>query len=226
MPTTGEVVAMRVQELYDKLFAFIPNLALALVALILGWLIGSVLGGLAEKILDTLKIDSLANSVGLDRLSARTGKKLSISAFAKWLVKWFFIVASFLIAADLLNMPQVGSFLLEKVIPYFGHVIVAMAILLIGTVAANFLQGVVRHALQAGDLRTSDALSLVTRWSIMIFAILAAIAELQVASAFVQDLFRAIIAMLAIAGGIAFGLGGQGHAKKVLDAVEDDVTGK
>ena len=226
MPTTGEVVAGRLQLLYDRIINLIPSLVVAIIILILGWLIGSVLGGLVEKILDAIKIDSLANSLGLDKLSERTGKKLSISRFGHWLVKWFFIVASFLMAADILKLEQVASFLLDRVIPYFGHVIVAVAILLIGTVAANFLQGVVRHTLAAGGLHTSDTLALVTRWSILIFAILAAISELQVASDFVQDLFRAIIAMLAIAGGIAFGLGGQHHAKKVLDVIEDDVTKK
>ena len=139
-------------------------------------------------------------------------------------MKWFFIVATFVAAADILGLSQVGAFLYGEVIPYFGNVIVAVAILLIGMIAANFLHGVVKHALQAGGLRTSDTLALITKWAILIFALLAALSELRVASDFVQDLFRAFVAMLAVAGGIAFGLGGKEHAKKILDAIEDDVT--
>lgn len=223
MPT-GEVVAVSLQGLYDRLAMFVPNFVVAIIVLILGWMIGSALGGLVQKILETIKIDSLANTVGLDKLSDRTGKKLSVAAFGNWLVKWFFIIATFVAAADILGLSQVGAFLYGQVIPYFGNVIVAVAIMLIGMVAANFLQGVVRHALSAGGLRTSDSLALITKWAILVFAFLAALAELRVAEAFVSDLFRAVVAMLAVAGGIAFGLGGQGHAKKVLDAIEDDVT--
>ncbi|OGE75350.1 MAG: hypothetical protein A3C85_02360 [Candidatus Doudnabacteria bacterium RIFCSPHIGHO2_02_FULL_48_21] len=220
----GEVVAVSLQGLYDRLAIFVPNFIVAVIVLILGWMIGAALGGLVQKILETLKVDSLANTVGMDKLSERTGKKLSVATFGNWLVKWFFIIATFVAAADILGLAQVGSFLYGQVIPYFGSVIVAVAIMLVGMIAANFMHGVVRHALQASGLRTSDSLALLTKWAILIFTFLAVLSELRVAETFVQDLFRAVVAMLAIAGGIAFGLGGRDHAKKILDSIEDDVT--
>ncbi len=222
MPT-GEVIAISLQGLYDRLTGFLPVLIVAIVVLILGWMVGSGLGTLVQKILDAIKIDNLANSLGLDKLSARTGKKLSVAVFGNWLVKWFFLIATFVAAADILGLSQVSVFLYGQVIPYFGNVIVAVAIMLIGVVAANFLQGVVRHTLNAGGLHTSDSLALITKWAVLIFAFLATLSELKVASGFVQDLFRAVVAMVAIAGGIAFGLGGKEHAKKALDAIERDL---
>ena len=223
---TGAVVANSLQELYERLVMFVPNFIVALIVLVLGWMVGSALGTLVEKILEAIKIDSLANSVGLDKLSERTGKKLSVSRFGNWLVKWFFIIATFVAATDILNLNKVSVFLYGAVLPYFGNVIIAVAIMLVGMVAANFLQSVVRHALEAGGLRTSDTLALLTKWAILVFALLSALSELGVANSFVQDLFRAFVAMLAIAGGLAFGLGGRDHAKKVLDKIEDDITGK
>ena len=225
MPT-GEIIAVSLQGLYDRIASFVPVLVVAIIVLILGWLVGIGLGNLVQKLLEAVKVDNLANSLGLDKLSVRTGKKLSISMFGNWLVKWFFIIATFVAAADILGLSQVSTFLYGQVIPYFGNVIVAVAILLIGMVAANFLQGVVRHSLHAGGLHTSDTLALITKWSVLVFAFLAMLAELGVASEFVQDLFRAFVAMVAIAGGLAFGLGGRDHAKKILDEVEKDVTGK
>jgi len=222
MPT-GEVVATSLEGLYTRGLAFLPTLIVGIVVLILGWVIGIGLGNLTQKVLEALKVDQLADSLGLDRLSARTGKKLSVSNFGNWIVKWFFLVATFVAAADIFGLSQVSVFLYGQVVPYFGNVIIAVAILLVGMVAANFLQGVVRHSLQAGGLHTSDTLALVTKWAILVFAFLAALSELRVASSFVQDLFRAFVAMLAVAGGIAFGLGGKEHAKKVLDSVERDL---
>src|SRR3989344_8976637 len=183
MPT-GEIIAVSLQGLYDRIASFIPVLVVAIIVLILGWLVGIGLGNLVQKILEAVKVDNLANSLGLDKLSARTGKKLSISMFGNWLVKWFFIIATFVAAADILGLSQVSTFLYGQVIPYFGNVIVAVAILLIGMVAANFLQGVVRHSLHAGGLHTSDTLALITKWSVLVFAFLAMLAELGVASEF------------------------------------------
>src|SRR3989338_1674879 len=224
MQTTGDVVATSLQGLYDKLAAFLPVLVVGLVVLILGWIVGIGLGNLVGKLLEMLNVDNLANSLGLDKLSERTGKKLSVAAFGNWLVKWLFIIATFVAAADIFGLSDVSKFLHGDVLPYFGSVIVAVAVMLIGMVAANFLQGVVRHSLAAGGLHTSDTLALITKWAILIFAFLAALAELHVASAFVTDLFRAVVAMLAIAGGVAFGLGGKEHAKKVLDHLEKDMS--
>lgn len=225
MPT-GEVIAVSLQGLYDRLAAFVPVLVVAIIVLILGWLVGAGLGNIVQKILEAIKVDSLASTLGLDKLSARMGRKLSVAGFGNWLVKWFFIIATFVAAADILGLSQVSSFLYGQVIPYFGNVIVAVAILLVGMIAANFLHGVVRHSLQAGGLHTSDTLALVSKWAVLVFAFLAALAELRVAAGFVQDLFRAFVAMLAIAGGLAFGLGGREHARKALDAIEKDVRRK
>lgn len=225
MPT-GEVIAISLQSLYDRIASFVPVLVVAIIVLILGWIVGLGLGNLVQKLLEIIKIDSLANSLGLDRLSGRVGRKLSVAVFGNWLVKWFFIVATFVAAADILGLQQVSTFLYDAVIPYFGNVIVAVAIMLIGMVAASFLEGIVRHSLRAGGLHTSDTLALITKWAVLIFAFLAALSELRVATEFVQTLFTAFVAMLAIAGGLAFGLGGKEQARKVLDAIEKDVTGK
>ena len=225
MPT-GEVIAVSLQSLYERIAGFVPVLIVSLVVLILGWIVGIGLGNLVQKLLEIIKVDALANSLGLDRLSGRVGRKLSVAVFGNWLVKWFFIVATFVAAADILGLQQVSTFLYGEVIPYFGNVIVAVAILLIGMVAASFLEGIVRNSLRAGGLHTSDTLALITKWSVLIFAFLAALSELRVATEFVQTLFTAFVAMLAIAGGLAFGLGGKEQARKVLDAIEKDVTGK
>ncbi|MDP3993530.1 MAG: hypothetical protein U1C57_03635, partial [Candidatus Doudnabacteria bacterium] len=214
------------QDLYTRIITFLPNLVVGVVVLILGWIVGIGLGNLVQKILEMVKVDSLANSVGLDRLAQRMGRKLSVASFGNWLVKWFFIVATFVAATDILNLPQVSNFLYVQVIPYFGNVIIAVAIMLIGAVAADFLQGIVRNSLHAGGLSTSDTLGLITKWAILIFAFLAALDQLGVASSFVQELFKAIVWGVVAAGVLAFGLAGKDHAKKALDAIEKDMNGR
>lgn len=224
--TTGEVIARSLETLFNQIAEFIPVFVVAVVVLILGWLVGLALGNLVQKFLEMVKVDAAANSLGFDRLSARTGKRLSIAVFGNWLVKWFFIIATFVAAADILNLEQVSDFLYVQVIPYFGNVVVAVAIMVIGAVAANFLQGVVRHSLLVGGFHTADTLATVTKWAILIFAILAALSQLRVAEDFLEKLFEAIVFMIAGAGALAFGLGGKDHAKKFLDSLEKDAKGK
>lgn len=221
------VVVDSLQGLYDKIILYLPNLIAALIVLIVGWIIGSVLGNLVRRLLVLLKIDMLADQLGMDKLSAKTGRNLSIAAFGDWLIKWFFFLATLVAAADILGLQEVTQFLYSDVLPYAGHVVVAMAILLLGILAADFFGGLVTAAVKASDtVKSSAALGWLTKWAIIIFAVIAALSQLQLATAFLQDLFRAIVAMLAIAGGLAFGLGGKDHARKILDEVESGLSRK
>ncbi len=223
-PTYQMTVVQALGDLYAKTLTYLPNLLAAIIVLIVGWLLGIFLSKLVHKILETIKIDQLANQLGMQNLAEKTGRKLSLAALGGWLIKWFFFLGSFIAAADILGLEAVSTFLYQDVLGYAGHVIVAMAILLLGILAANFFAGVVSTTVKASGLHKGDTLGTFTRWAILVFTVIAALSQLQIATSFLQDLFRAIIAMLAIAGGLAFGLGGKDHAKKVLDDIEYSLT--
>jgi hypothetical protein len=220
----GSSIRDSLQGLWYKLISFVPNLIAAILVLLLGWLVATFLSRLVHKILVSIRVDQFADRLGLTTLSQRTGRKLTISGLGQWFVKWFILIGVFIAAADILGLTQVSVFLYGKVFPYFGDVIVAVAILMIGIIAANFMGDMVKGAVEAAEMRRAAALASVTRWSIIIMTVFTAMAKLRVDTHFIENLFIAIVAMFAIAGGIAFGLGGREHAKKVLDAIERDIT--
>lgn len=220
--TYSSAVSNSLSDLYARLINFLPNFLVAIILLIVGWIIAVFLAKLVKQALKSVKVDEVGDKLGLDVLSARTGVKMSISGAIAWIIKWFLLIAIFLAAADILGLTQISQFL-NQVLLYIPNVVAAAAILLVGALVANFLSKLVRHSVQAAGLSSADLIGSVTQWAIMIFTVLATLAQLKVAEAFVQTLFTGIIAMLAIAGGLAFGLGGKEHASKVLDKVEKDV---
>ncbi len=219
-----DAVTRSFTNLWERIIAFLPNILAAAVILLAGWIIGTFVGGLLRKGLQAIGIDNIGSQVGLRTLSQRSGHNISIPRIVEWIVKWFFIISSIIAAADILGMNDVTNFFYHDVLGYAGHVLVAMVILLLGMIAANFLSDVVESTVKAGGFAAAGMLGSLTRWSIIIFALLAALTELQIASSFLQDFFRALVAMFAIAGGLAFGLGGKDHARKVLDYVEQGIT--
>ncbi len=222
-PTYQVTVVNALQDLYSKTLTYLPNLVAAIIVVIIGWILATFLSKLVQQLLVMIKIDQLANQLGLQNLSEKVERKLSLANFGQWLVKWFFFLGSFIAAADILGLEGVSTFLYQDVLGYAGHVIVAMAILLLGILAANFFSNIVVASIKASGLHTGDSLGAITKWAIVLFSVLAALSQLQIATAFLQDLFRAVVAMIAIAGGIAFGLGGQAHAKKVLENIEQNL---
>ena len=209
-----------VYNLYERVIQFLPNIVAAVVVLLIGWMVGHFLGNLLKRGLEAIGIDAFGNQLGLKHLSERSGRRISIANLVQWVVKWFFILSSIIAAADILGLSTVTDFFYQDVLGYAGHVIIAMVILLLGILAANFLGDIIEGSVKAGGFASAALLGSLARWSIMAFAIIAALSELQIAQNFLMDLFRAVIAMLAIAGGLAFGLGGKEHAHKVLNYIE------
>ncbi len=209
-------------NVWAKFVSFLPNFIVAVVVLIVGWIIAVALAKLVKSVLMSAKIDEVGEKMGLDQLSARSGMKLTISGAIAWLLKWFLLIVVFLAAADILGLDQVSAFL-DQVLLYIPNVVAAAAILLVGSLVARFLGRLVRTSVHAAGLMSADLLGTVTQWAVMIFAVLATLSQLNVARNFVETLFTAFVYMLAIAGGLAFGLGGKEHASRVLDKIEKDI---
>jgi hypothetical protein len=222
MPNYTDAVSLSLQDLYARFISFIPNFLVAVIILVVGWIVASAVARLIKSLLHSVKVDEVGDKLGLDEVSARTGMKMSVSGALAWLVKWFVLIAVFLAAADILGLDDISDFL-ENVLAYIPNVIAAAAILLVGTLVAGFLARLVKHSVQAAGLSSADLLGSVTQWAVMVFTILATLEQLDVAKTFVTTLYTGFIAMLAIAGGLAFGLGGRDHASKVLDKIEKDI---
>ncbi|NCO80485.1 hypothetical protein GW869_01785 [bacterium] len=60
-------------------------------------------------------------------------------------------------------------------------------------------------------------------WAIWLFAILAILYQLQIASNLILAIFIGMVATISIALGIAFGLGGKDLAAKILKELEEKI---
>ncbi len=210
------------ENLYNGFVDFLPEFLVAVIVLVVGWILAAIIARGIKTLLQSAKVDEFGDRMGLDQVSQRTGIKMSIAGTIAWLVKWFLLVALFLAAADILGLDQIAEFL-RRVLDYIPNVVAAAAILLAGLMLARFLARVVRGSVQAAGLSSADLLAAVTQWSIAVFTILAALQQLGIAPDLIGTLFTAFVYMIALAGGLAFGLGGKEHASRVLDKIERDI---
>ena len=223
LTTWADVVNSSFQNLFYGLVDFIPNLVVALIIFVIGWLIGVGLGRVVAQIVGSLRIDQALRSAGVEQILSHAGFPLNSGAFLGVLVKWFFVVVFLVASLDVLGLSEVTVFLREVVLGYLPQVIVAVLILLVAAVVADVVQRLVAGAAKAARLSAANFLGAVARWSIWIFAILAALDHLEVATAFVQTLFTGVVVAIALALGLAFGLGGQAAAARYLDRVREQI---
>lgn len=221
--TWADVLSQSFQNLFYGLVAFIPNLVVAIVIFVVGWLVGAGLGRVVAQIVNSLRVDQALKATGLERLLSRAGFELSSGKFLGFLVKWFFVIVFLVAALDVLHLSTVNLFISEVVLGYLPQVIVAVLILLVAAVVAQAAENVVIGGAKAASLRSAGFIGKVARYAIWIFAILAALAQLNVAAAFVQTLFTGIVIAVSLGLGLAFGLGGQASAAKYLEHLQSEI---
>ena len=224
LDTWSLVLTSSFQDLWRAVVSFVPNLFIAVVIFLLGWLVGSVLGRWVDQLIRSIKIDNLLKGIGFDKALERANMSLNSGAFLGALVRWFVIVVFLMASMEVLGLSEVTNFLRNIVIGYLPNVIAATLILLVAAVIADALRRVVIGSAKAAEIRSANFLGNITRWAVWLFAIIAALLQLGVAVALLQTLFTGLVAMLALAGGLAFGLGGKEVAAKFWDKWHQDMA--
>lgn len=222
----AQIFVGTLEQVWVDVASLIPSILMAIVLLVLGWILGAGFGRIVAQLVETLKIDAALRSAGVDAVVTRMGHTLNAGAFLGALVKWFVIAIFLVVALEVLQLTQVTAFLSQIVFFYLPQVIVAVLILLIAAVVADFVQELVVGAAKAAEIGSPYFVGSVARWSIWIFAILAALDQLSVASAFVQTLFTGIVVAISLALGLAFGLGGQQAAARYIERVSAELGKK
>ena len=216
------VLEMSFYSLWNDVLAYIPSVLIALLVLIVGWIIAGSLKVVIESIFAKLKVNDALDKAGVDTLAQKAGYKLKAGVFVGTLVKWFVILVFFVAALEILNLDQVTIFFRDVVLGYLPKVIVSVLILLVSTIVANVASASVTAGARAAEIKTAELLGTLTRYSILVFAVLAVLSQLNIAAELVNTLFMGIVFAGSLAIGLAFGLGGKEAASRYIA----EMTGK
>ncbi len=199
--------------------AGVPDVLAAIVVFLLGVVIGVVLKNIVVRVLKTINLGSMTKRVGLDKVFSGD---YQVADLLGDLVKWFFIIVFLLQALTIAHLEKVNE-VVTKLLAYVPNVFAAAAVVFVGVVVADLTSRVVTEAARALGSKVAHLLGDFSRYSIVAIVAFTALAQLGVNTLFLDRLFTAIVVMVALAGGLAFGLGGRDLAKDVLDRVRKNV---
>jgi hypothetical protein len=196
------------------ILAAIPKLIAFILIAIAGWIIASLVARAVEGLLRSVRFNDMAQRSGFGGFVANTGVTTDAAGFVALIAKWFIRLIALVVAFDALGLPAVSD-VLRLLLLWLPNVVVAVAVLIIGGLAANALAGLVRGATAKADLGNPDLLANIARVAVWAFAIVVAVNQLGIARELVNTLFAATVGALALAAGLAFGLGGRETAAEI-----------
>lgn len=195
---------------------FIPTIIAAILIVLAGILVGKWLRWLTVKLLETLRLSSFTKNTAIEKFLQKAEVTAKIEQVVGNIVRWLVILVFFIAATNLLGLTPVSDFL-SSILRYIPNVISAALILTVGVIVAGLVESLVKGSLSQINVSTGRLVSKITSYMIMVFTILAAFAELNIASDLINTLFIGFVAMLAIGFGLAFGLGAKDVVAKILD---------
>lgn len=194
---------------------FVPRLIAGTLILLIGIVIASIVKQLILALTKSLKIDSYLGKYGVPELRPN----YTWSDLIAEIVRWFVIIIFLIPTADIWGLPRIGT-LLNEILLYLPNVFVAVIIGLVGLVLARLAHDVILASVKGINKDSAELIATATQWAINIFVVLAVLNQLGVATDLIRILFTGFVAMIALAGGIAFGLGGQKNAGEILDGIK------
>ena len=198
--------------------AFIPNIISGTIILLLGILVASLLRNVMTGVFKALKLEDYFKHYGIPVAK----DEFSWTNILSEIVRWFIIILFLIPTAEIWGLPQVAR-ILDTFLLYIPNVFVAAIIGLVGLVFARLASDVVAASTRQLSPDVSKTIASSVRIAITVFVLLAVFNQLGVAQDLIKILFTGIVAMFALAGGIAFGLGGKDFAHMLLENIRKKI---
>lgn len=183
---------------------------------IIGLIFAIELSKLTKRIFQKIGVDKTLEKIGIKNFFKRGGIKFSVSDISAWMVKWFILLFALMSAVDILALPQVSNFL-GVILEYLPNLFGALIILTIGLIISQLVYEAVEGGAKATGIKIYHLAAVAFKWMIIIITFLVVLEQIEIKTEILKIFAGGFSLMIAIAGGLAFGLGGQYYAKELID---------
>ena len=211
-------IADSIQQGLDSLLGFIPNIIGFLVILVIGYFIAKLVKGIVARLLEKVGLDRTLHSSDAGRYVEKVSPGASPARLIGSVAFWFIFLFAISAAIGALKIPALSTFI-AQVQAFLPNIIVALLIFVIAAALAGAV-ATAAHKLM-GDTPTGKMVRAIAPALIMAIALFMVLDQLHIAPQIVTITYAGLIGMLALAGALAFGLGGRDLAAQMLGQAYD-----
>ena len=217
-----EAVTRPVSNMLNTILAAIPNIFAAVLVLAVSFVVGRMVAGLVSGLLASAGFDSLPARLGLSRspaaaraAGAATGAMAATgqrpSAVAGNLVLVAVMLFAAIEASRFLGFALLAD-LLAQFLEFAGHILVGLAVFAV----ALWLSRLAADLVRSSGVQQASLLALAARVSVVVLGGAMALRQMGLANEIVNLAFGLLLGAIALASGLAFGLGGREVAGEEL----------
>jgi len=199
---------------------FLFQILAGFVVLIAGFVVAKIIQKMVSNFLGKIRLNQLVERLGWTEAFSRVGIELDTIRLFAQISKWLVLILFLMFSVEIWGFLQFSQFL-GKIVSYFPNVLIASLIFIATLFLVDFTYRIFFATVKETDKKTevsySRFLGVVVRRAIWVLATLAILYQLKIVPDLILSLFIAILALIVLACGISFGLGGKEISKKILD---------
>ena len=207
------------QQFLNEIAIALPKIIGALLILLIGWIIARLIKKAIVKLLLLVKLNTLADKVGIEKFLKEGGLKQTSVDLIGSLFYWIIMLTVILAVFNSLKLTSAQE-LFNSIILFIPNIIVALIILLFGLYAARFIANVLASSLKNMKDKTAELIEKIAYYSIVVFTVFLVLGQLKIAQDIITNAFILVFGAFCLAFGIAFGLGGKDFASDILKNIK------
>jgi hypothetical protein len=194
----------------------LPRIAAAFLLLTIGWLLARLIRKATIRVLKLLRVDLLAEKTGVEDFLLQGGVRYTAITLIANMLYWFILFTFVLAILSSMGLTSAAD-LFSKMLLYIPNVLVALLLLVFGTVFAKFIQGVTFTYLSNIGISGAEIMSTIAQWAVVLFVVSAALEQLSIGGQILVSAFQIAFGAFCLALALAFGLGGREWAAHILE---------
>ena len=205
-------------QIADHIANFLPGVLVSLVLIVAALVVAVVVRLVVSRILQGLEFDRRAEQLGFSTANEwSTTPSSTVARFVYWTV----VILGLLVSLTALNAAT-PSRLALSVIEYVPHLLAALMIVVVGTIAARFLARAVLIEAVNMQLQAARLLSLTVKWLVLLVATAMALDHLGLGRDVLLLAFGILFGGVVLAAALAVGLGARGAVGRMIDRTTED----
>jgi cytochrome b subunit of formate dehydrogenase len=196
----------------EQIGSVVPALLGATVILLTGYFLARQVQRWADDVLKRLDFNRVAAAGGLDEVVGRTGSRLDpVRALAK-LVFWLVMLVVILLASTALGLESINQ-MFGTMLGFIPTLIAAIVVVILGMIVGEFVRGVILAS--AGTVAGVPTLAKMAKGAVVLVSMFLALEQVGVAGEIITATITLVVGAVALAVGLAFGLGNRELAGEI-----------
>lgn len=215
-----DVFLTSLNQFWVQLINFVPKLLAVVVILFFGWIIAKLVRTAVKRILELIQFDKFAQKSGLEAFMNSGSVNVTLSGIISQVMYWLVIIMFVITGANTLGLNEVAN-LLHDLASYLPRIILAILVMIFGTLLARFINRLVFAWLHSIKFESALVVSTSVEYGIQILALFVALEQLGIGVQLIHSLFVIVFGAIFLALALAFGLGGREWAAKVIEKLSN-----